>query len=565
MNDQIVLKNNDVLIKFINSLERVLFLDNKSMKDYNDIKNNIKRDYEGVSLYLRKILDSLEDGQALAIVNNLPDKEDLIQCSEEVRGVVLESFTSSFYLNEDREDNQYIVIACPELERVFHLKSSQKNDFISLQKIIVKDFFHHHLLPRIKIYTRNLEFLNDVSSLRDLKFLYTLIEDANIQTNSYKSINNQVSWSELVADPAYGVQVGNMGAYFIAPLKIIGLKRDIENLHQLRLIVEENSKKFEVCIKTSYYAQLFKGDFEEGELEKPFYLRSLIFQAVGEDFRHLIKADLLNEEQFIEDSVFSYVRFRKVTNKENIKNLSSGIIPKGLIEKSNSLFYLPDGFSPDMFDVAKSFSQSNKLNISFSLLKKYHEFQKLYQFHPEWKEIYENNKNSEDFYKKLKIIYQNPFGVHRSFIYEPSKKMAFYAKKKKINLLCTHCFKYKSFIAAESIPEVCPECTSKAFVNLSNEEDEVLLKENLNINSDNPKIKYYAQLSTLSITFNKFLFYILNCTPYSLNTCIKILNELRSCFVNEDLFFDKLYKISQTYDKKEDIRSVIYKLEKDEL
>ena len=54
----IELKNVDVLLKYVNCVERVLFVDNKWMKDYEDIKTNVRKEYTGIPLFLKKILDS---------------------------------------------------------------------------------------------------------------------------------------------------------------------------------------------------------------------------------------------------------------------------------------------------------------------------------------------------------------------------------------------------------------------------------------------------------------------------------------------------------------------------
>ncbi len=566
MENGITLKNNDVLIKFVNCLERVLFVDNRWMKDYEDLKNGVKRDYEGISLYFKKILESLENDGASIFANNLPNKENKKQYLGKVDCIVLESFGSSFYLNETKEDKQYVVVACPELERVFHFKISSIMNASVLQKANIIDFFSHPLLPRIKIYTRNFKTLEESCKLSNLKFLYTLINDANVQTKSYRLVDNKVCWNELVSDPAYGVQIGNMGSYFISPLKVVELKRDIENLHQRKLIVEEtNNKMFEICIRSSDYRKLFKDHPEEKILEKPIYLRALLFQGFGEDFRHLIKAEEITEKDFNDDSIFSYVRFRRVVFKEKDKITNTNKIPEGIIEKSNFLFYFPNNFSPDMFNTAKEFKEGNRTGISFALLKKYHDFQKLYDFHPDWKEIYEGNKSSQDFYRPLKIMNPDPWGVHRSFIHNPVKKLTFYLKNRKLNVLCTYCFGYKELIKSKDIPDVCPICNSKTFVSLKDDEDKNLIKENMKSKKLDKKVEYYLKMSSLAISFNKFLFYTLNLRKYALSTCVKILNELKQHFNEEDVFFEKLYKISKVYNKKEDIHSVIYRLEKNEI
>ncbi len=565
MADEIVLKNNDVLIKFINCLERVLFVDNRWMKDYGDIREGVEREYQGISLYLKKILESLEEEGALVFAKNLPEQENIKKYTGEVKCVVLDSFSNSYYLNENQEDKQYVVVACPEIERVFHFKISTIQEVSALQNSEINDFSYHPLLPRIKIYTRNFEVKEDFSNLSNLKFLYTLLGDASLQTKSYREVNNKVCWNELVSDPAYGVQVGNMGAYFISPLKIVGLKRDIENLHQLRLIAEENNREFEICIRTSQYRQMFNFDPEEGSFKEPIFLRALLFQGFGEDFRHLLLAEKITEDEFKEDSFFSYIRFRRsIDNREVNKNFQ-GEIPPGIIESKNRFYYFPKGFSPEIFDTAKEFSEGNKLSISFSLLKKYHDFKKLYSLHPDWEEIYERGVSSDKFYRNVIIKQPNPWGIHRSFIRDPLQKLTFYSKNKELSILCATCFNFKNRLKTKDIPESCPLCNSKTFVSLEKEEDCDLIKKAMKENTDDKKADYYIKMSGLTIGFNKFLFYALNFTHYALSTCVKILNELKKNFGNEDVFFEKLYKISKAYNRKEDIYSLMYKLEKNEV
>jgi len=565
MENEIILKNNDVLIKFINCLERVLFVDNRWMKDYEDLKKGVNRDYEGISLYLKKILESLEREGASIFANNLPEKENIKKHSREVNCVVLDSFSNSYYLNESQEDKQYVVIACPEFERVFHFKTSSIQEASTLQEAKIRDFSFHPLLPRIKIYTRNFETNDKISNLSELKFLYTLLEDATVQTKSYRKINNKICWNELVSDPAYGVQVGNMGSYFISPLKIIELKRDIENLHQLKLIVEENKKRFEICIRASYYRKLFNEFPEEKILEKPLYLRALLFQGFGENFRHLLIAEKISEQEFSEDVAFSYIRFRRIVPKEKFSLKDNETFPKDIIEKNNMLFYFPKGFSPEIFDTAKEFSEGNKMSISFSLLKKYHEFKKLYNFHPDWQDIYEHGISADKFYHSIIIKQPNPWGIHRSFIRNPLQKLTFYAKNKKLSILCADCFNFKEVFKTKNIPERCPKCNSKTFVSLERDEDEEMIREGMKSKKENKKVDYYIKMSGLAIGFNKFLFYTLNFTNYALSTCVKILNELKKYFDDEEIFFEKLYKISKAYNRKEDICSLIYKLEKNEV
>jgi len=566
MEESISIKTNEVLIKFLNCLERILFIDNRWMKDYADLKKGIDREYKGLALYFKKILNSLDKNGASILAKNLPNKLDIQQYNGEIKAIILESFNNSFYLNEREEDKQYVAVACPELERIFHFKINSVLEAKTLQNAEIKDFFFHPLLPRIKIYTRNFKTFKPFSELNQLEFIYTLVGDADIQANSYRSFNGEVCWNELVSDPAYGVQVGNLGVYFISPLKIIEIKRDIENLHQIILVIEEfNGKRFEVCMKTNYYRDIFKEFPEEKVLENPRYIRALLFQGFGENFRHLIKAESINYSEFEKDSFFSHIRFRRVVQKKVLKEQIPEDLYAKIEEKSDFLFYFPKGFSTLIFDAVKDFNSPKRMSASFIQIRKYHEFKKICRFHPEWEEIYKNKLSSEEFYSPLKIINPNPWGIHHSFINQPAQKMAFYARNRRLLVLCTDCFKYNKLIKTKDLPNECPICNSKTFVALENKDHERLIKENLKLKRVDKKVEEYLRMSTLSISFSKFIFYILNVTNYSLNTCVKILNELKEDFNDEDLFFKKLYKITHDYNRKEDIHALIYKLKKDEI
>ena len=64
--EAIKLRNTGILLNYLNSLERVLFIDNRWMNDYNDIKNKADKKFEGVSLFLKNRLDWFsKEGQSI--------------------------------------------------------------------------------------------------------------------------------------------------------------------------------------------------------------------------------------------------------------------------------------------------------------------------------------------------------------------------------------------------------------------------------------------------------------------------------------------------------------------
>lgn len=564
MAEQITIKNTDILLKYINCIERVLFVDNRWMKDYDDLKNKVDREYEGVSLFLKEILDYFDRKEMKIFFDSLPDKEFLERQDNPIQGIILESLNNFTSLDEGQEYKQYVVIACPKVERVFHFKTNQPIKDYLLEKAEIKDFSWHPNLPRIKIYSKKLMLSNSKAKLSDLRFIYTLPSDADKQIKNYKEINGKMVWDELIPDPACGVQIGNLGVYYISPTKVIEVKRDIENIReQIILVIEDwKGKKFEYYMKPLDYKKI-TGEFaEEKILKNPFYLRALVFQGFSEGFRHILFSEKISEKEFNEDSIISYIRFRKVLKKENFPGDLLDVSDI-LEEKDGYLYYFPEGFKSEIFDATEKFNSPDKFSV-FAALKKYHEFQKLYKFHPEWKEIYEKKISADSFYKPLNVLYPNPWSIPRSFLQDPIQRLAFFAKNKRLRILCTDCFGYKDYIKTKDIPSECPICHSKTFVSLEREEDEILIKKNMESKVVDKKFQEYMNMSSWCIKFSKFLFYTLNFTGYAPSTCIQILNELECYFDNENIFFEKLYKISQVHNRKGDIYSIIYKLNKED-
>ncbi|MBS3075446.1 hypothetical protein J4429_03210 [Candidatus Pacearchaeota archaeon] len=566
----IELKNVDVLLKYVNCVERVLFVDNKWMKDYEDIKTNVRKEYTGIPLFLKKILDSFEAKNLSIFYESLPEKELIKKWDGSLFGVVLESLNHSNYVKEGLEDQQYVVIACPSIEKVFHFKTNKSVSDYFLKTAEIKDFYYHPQLPRIKIYSKNFSISENKSKLKELKFLYTLPLDANKLVGSYKEIDEKIFWDELVPDPAYGVQVGNLGVYYISPIKIVEVKRDIENIREQIILVAEDffGKKYEFCMKPLDYKKIL-GDFpEEKVLDEPFYLRALTFQGFAEDFRHILESERISSEEFKKDSAFSYIRFRKVIKKEEVPQELT-IFFSDIAEKDGAYYCFPYGFGTEMFDAKEKFNTEDRFSVSFAALKKYHEFQKLCDLHPDWKNIYLNKIDASSFYHPLKILYPNPWGVHRGFLRDSSYRFRFYAKNKLLNLFCPDCNKYSMIIKTKDIPERCPICNCKGLISLEEAEDKNLfLKDKQSfLDSEEIKLKDYYRLSTLFISFSKWIYYTLNFTKFSLNRCVEILNQTKSLLneKNEEEFFDKLFKIKEHDNKRYDISNILYQIGKNEV
>lgn len=567
MTSPIELKNTDILLKYINCVERVLFIDNKWMGEYQDILSNLEKEYKGVPLFLKKILESLNEKGLSIFKESLPERESIKKWKGDLPCIVLESLSHLNYIREGSEDQQYVVVACPTIEKIFHFKVNKPFLNYFLKEAKINDFYYHPHLPRIKIYSKNFVVSENLSKLTDLKFLYTLPSDANKLIKSYKKVNEKISWDELVPDPAYGVQIGNLGIYCISPIKIVEVKRDIENIREQIILIGEDflGEKHKFCMKPLDYKKIV-GEFpEEKILEEPFYLRALIFQGFAENFRHILQSDKISKNEFQEDSAFSYIRFRKVISKEKFP-VKLNQIPLGIEEKDNFYYYFPKGFSNKMFDAKEKFNSKEKFATSFLDLKKYHEFQNLCRLHPGWEEVYTNKLDASGFYHPLKILYPTPWGVHRDFLRDPSYKLRFYTKNKLSEIFCPDCKKFQKKIKIKDIPKECPICNCKGLISLDKKEDfNLFFKENNNLsNSEETKLKEYYRLSSLFTSFYRYLYYTLNFTGYSLDRCVDILNRTRNLFNQEELFFDNLFKIKSFDNRRYDIVNILYQIEKNE-
>lgn len=555
-------KNTAILLKYLNCLERVFFIDNRWMKDYEDIKNNVKREYLGVPKYLKYLIDYFDKNELSVLNKSLPDKEDLKTIYKEIKFIVLDSVSSSLFISDEEKHKNYIVIACPDIEKVFHFKAESINEKDFLKKGVIRNFDFHPSLPRIKIYSKDINLNEEKSGLEELKFMYTLPKDAQLQISSLKVHNGNVLWDELVADPSYGLQIGNLGLYFIAPIKIKEIKANQENLHQIILIAEDWEKNtFEFNITSQIYKAIFKEFPKIGLLEKSAYIRCLTFQGYGENFRHILHGEIIDEPKFIKDSFLAFLRFRKVIDKSLLSNYSGEQIDN-IREYKNKLYYLPNGFEPDIFDSQEQFKTKNWAE-SIIKLRRYNEFESICMFHNDWKELYSGKLNVLEEYNLLRLSETPTYGIHRDFLKDPLYKFTFYARNKDLEIFCLNCKEYLEHKKTRDIPIECPICHSKVLVALDKDSDLELLKEEKS--SKSKELAKYNQKATLFISFSKYLYYTLNFTNYSLNTCVEILNELKGILSEENRFFDKLFKIKELYDRRQDIHNVLYRIDKNEV
>jgi hypothetical protein len=548
-------KNTELLLKYLNCVERVFFIDNKLMKDYDDLKNGVKKEYHAASKFLEIILDYCDNNNLSILRDSLPSKDDLKTQTKPIKFVVLDVVSQSSFISDEEVLKNYVVVGCPEIEKTFHFKVDSINEKDFLTKGIIKDFDFHSSLPRIKIYSKDIEKIQEKAKLDELKFIYTLPDDAQIQTSSLKIHKAKAMWDELVADPSYGVQIGNLGLYFISPIKIKEIKTNSENLHQIILLVEDWKKKeFEFSITSELYKNLF-GEFPKiGIVDEDFFIRSLTFQGYEEDFRHILYAEKISEKQFSKDSIFSFVRFRKRVSKELLNKTQFEDVD-GITEYNNEIYYLPKGYSPHIFDSKNVLK--NKDWDSIGNLRKYNEFKLICNFHQDWLSIYENNENILDMYNSLRVIEPPTYGIHKSLLKNLLFKFTFYARNKELFLFCLNCEKYLEYKKTKDILSKCPLCGTKVIVALDDKSDYEALKY------DKSLIDKYNKRATIFIKYSKFLYYTMNFTKYSINTCVKILNEINNLFDNENSFFEKLFEIKKRYDGSHSLLTVLYNINKE--
>ncbi len=553
-------KNTEILLKYLNCLERVFFIDNKWMPEYENIEKNLKKDYEGVPKFLDILLDYFDKNGLVIFRQSLPKKDDLITNSDPLRFVVLDSVSSSLFISEEETKN-YTVIVCPDIERVFHFKTDILSEKDFLKRGIIENFDFHASLPRIKIYSKDIQITEEKSKLEELKCMYTLPEDASLLINSLKIYNHKILWGELVADPSYGVQVGNLGLYYISPIKIREIKTNPEELHQVILIVEDwNSNKFEFSVTSEIYRRIFNEFPKPGSLESDTFLRVLTFQGYGENFRHILSGESIDETKFIKDSTISFLRFRKVVDKDTLGELNVEEI-KEVQEHNGKIYYLPEGFGPKIFDSQEQFKTKDWADCLVNL-KKYHEFESLCRFHSDWMDIYHSKIKVLDEYNSLKLVNPPTCGVHRNLLKNLLYKWTFYTRNKEVSIFCTYCNSYLENRKVKDIPERCPICNSIVLIALNDLEDAKLFDETSP--SNNKLIEKYYKLSGLFAKFHKYLYYTLNFTGYSINCCVEILNELTNIIGDEQKFFDKLFKLKESYDRRLGVHDVLYRLEKNE-
>jgi uncharacterized CHY-type Zn-finger protein len=240
-------------------------------------------------------------------------------------------------------------------------------------------------------------------------------------------------------------------------------------------------------------------------------------------------------------------------------------LPESIQQEGDLFFYLPPPYKSEMFQVAEDL-KSKKTISDYGLLRNYHDFVSQSHFHVGLLEDYQNKK-SNAIYKKVDIININPFGIHREILKDPLTKMTFFSMNNQKIIFCTACKQYLKKVKTKDIPLSCPLCRCNALVGLDSIEDKELFDLIKTPPSLVKKFDLYNRMSTLFYPFRKYLYYVLNAMPgYSLNTDVNILNEFKSKYWldNEEIFFEKLFKLKEAYNRSLGVHDVLYRLEKNE-
>jgi len=549
------LYNTSILLKFINCIERVLFIDNKWMKDYADLMAGVQREYKGIPLYLKKILDAFEKAGATELVEFKPKTDEIYKTGQEPC-IILEALRT----NDSDESSTLVVVACPNIERLFHFKYHGAISEHSLNRATINDFFSHPNLPRIRLYSRNFQIHTNKVSLSELKFLYLLLEDSDLKMNSLLEADNKLNFRDIIPDPSLGVQVGSLGSYYVTPVKLIDFKPFPENLHQIILIAEDwRGNQHEIHIETRLFRETFKSAPSKKFFESPRYVRALIFQEFCESFKHVLFLEESNNVCFMEDSLLAYVRFR--VNVRSLESLPYQGKTSCVFHRSNVYSYFGPGIEPDDFESWER-SKIQKSVTSPSSLVKIYKMNKFFQFNPHLKEIYLSKTDASSFLITLEVKEHNPVGIHKRCLSDPVYRMQFYAMNKRINIFCTYCREFDTNIRTGDIPDSCPKCGARILVRPLNDEDKDMLKLKKRTPEQEKRFKYYFKLGGLYMRFGKYLYFVWNASERkSITHCVELLTRISSNNLNTDNLFKKLYYIQKEEQSEEDA----FELEKDEI
>lgn len=554
--EKIRLRNTSILLKYLNCLERVLFIDNRWMKDYNDLINGINKNYIGVPLYLKKILESFQKYELDLFYNFKPKRDDIFQTVEE-DCVILESLP--VYAKGENEKS-LTVVACPKIERVFHFRYSKEIDDYMLKKGKLKDFFSHPQLPRIKILSRNFEVYEEKSSLSELKFLYTLITDADKMSGSILVENLEPNFKDKVPDPALGVQVGSLASYYIAPLKLVNFKVYPENIHQIILIVEDWKRvKHEIYITTLLFRQIFNQIPNEEFFNRSRFVRGLIFQEFCESFKHALFLEEISEDEFKKDSILAYIRVRVNVDKKDIEEDIN--MPNEIFERNGTYSYFNPEFDLETYNSYNEYNKTKKL-ASINRLLDIRKMSYFFDFNPNLKKVYSEKQDLSKSFIEIGIKEHNVVGLHKYLLRKPIISLKFYTLNNEMYFFCISCKKFLERLKLKDIPNRCPICNSRKIVELIDVLDRDLFNKKEEYWVRRKKIEHYTKLASLSNKFGKYIYLTKIATSEKYKDCVPILNKIYRKDLNIDSFFDGIYNFNKESNR---IEIAPFKIEEDEI
>lgn len=185
-------------------------------------------------------------------------------------------------------------------------------DGLRLRKIKIKDFQIYPYISRIKATYRNFESKQqELATLKELKFLYYTPPYINVILGSLCSVNKEITFGHLTADPLYeGGGKSCLSAYFLCSLKVIGKKIDI--LRDRILICEDSEgNRIELRFLKS----------EADKIKENEYIRTLLFREFGMTGASVIYWEKISEAEFEDD----FESFEKSHQQREIFNNAFGL------------------------------------------------------------------------------------------------------------------------------------------------------------------------------------------------------------------------------------------------
>lgn len=513
------------------------------MKYYDDIKKRVEREYHGSSLYLKKIIYTFSE-QKIELLLNLPSKRGVEKIDDKLECVVLDAFTPEDYLDEGQRRKTRLIVACPSIERLFYMKVFC-DETTMLQKAFIQKFSTHPQFSRIKIHSKNFITAKEHLSLKSLKFMFFLPDDADVVNNSIMEYLKNFYTSNLMPDIVSDFYTRSVVNYFIMPLRILKLERDNENLHQLILKCSDwRNKELSLYVTTKTFKSKLNCDPED--LVAPIFIRALVLQEFCEPFKQILSLEPITEPEFLDDSSTAFSNFRKKIGKSTLDK-SINLKTDNIYDDNEYYYYKPDSFDNEDMDLVAHYKDRDTLYwVTNSRVSSYMRFQPYIKY---------LNSDKLPNFLPVKLIEYEPIGIHRESLmqYTPLERFKLYCLNKQVLIFCTNCKQYKDRLKIFQCPNACPKCGAGTLTMLSVPEDEGLFLDK--IAQTNLKEKYVkeSRIATMFLYNRKYAFYLI-AAGFSTRRSQMLLNSMEKT-EDLDVFFGKLLDL-----KKGDKRRTIPKI-----